>query len=240
MRIMVMLYGVFSYFLFFGVFVYFIAFVGDILVPKTISSGSGIDITSPLFINIGLISLWAIQHSLMARSWFKKAIARVIPHHTERSTYVLVSAIVLAVLMYGWQPIEGIIWHVENPLWQQLLWGLFGLGWVLVLFSSFLTDHFDLFGLRQTWLYFVKKSYTPVKFTEQLLYRWIRHPMMLGILIAFWATPLMTVGHFVFTIGMSAYVLIGIYFEEKGLAESIGSKYVEYQQRTSKVLPKIY
>jgi steroid 5-alpha reductase family enzyme len=130
----------------------------------------------------------------------------------------------------------GIVWQVESPLWQQVVWGLFGLGG-FGLFSSFLTDHVDLSGLRQTWLYFVKKSYNPVKFTEQLLYRWIRHPMMLGILIAFWATPVMTVGHFVFSVGMSFYVMVGIYFEERGLAESIGSKHVEYQQRTSRVIP---
>ena len=240
MRALVMLYGVTSYFIFFGVFVYLIAFVGEFLVPKTISSEAGMDATTSLLINIGLILLWSIQHSVMARSWFKEAIAKVIPHHTERSTYVLASAIVLAILMYFWQPMEGIIWQVESSLWQQVLWGLFGLGWLLILLASFLTDHFDLFGLRQTWLYFTRKTYTSVGFTERLLYSWIRHPMMLGILIAFWAIPVMSVGHLVFSIGMSVYVLVGIYFEEKALAESIGSKYVEYQQRTSRVIPKIY
>lgn len=240
MRALTMLYGVVSYFIFFGVFVYLIAFVGDIFVPKTISSGVGMNATNALLINIGLILLWGIQHTVMARSSFKEAIAKVVPHHTERSTYVLLSAIVLAVLMYYWQPMAGVIWQVENMLWLQVLWGLFGLGWALVLLASFITDHFDLFGLRQTWLYFIKKSYTSVKFTEILLYRWIRHPMMLGLLIAFWAIPTMTVGHLVFSIGMSVYILVGIYFEEKGLAESIGSQYVAYQQRTSKVIPKLY
>ena len=135
---------------------------------------------------------------------------------------------------------EGIIWQVENPIWQQVLWVCFGSGWALIFLATFLTDHFDLFGLRQTWLYLVKKSYTPIKFTQRLFYRWIRHPMMLGLLIAFWALPVMTTGHLVFSIGMSFYVLIGIYFEEKGLAKSIGAEYEEYQKKTSKVIPVIY
>lgn len=240
MRAFVMLYGVMSYFLFFGVFVYLIAFVGDIFAPKTISSEAGMNASNALLIDIGLILMWGIQHSVMARDWFKEAISGVIPHHIERSTYVLASAIVLAILMYFWQPIEGTVWEVENALWRPLLWVLFGFGWVLILISTFLTDHFDLFGLRQTWLYFLKNSYTSVKFTERLFYHWIRHPMMLGILIAFWAIPVMSAGHLLFSIGMSAYVFVGIYFEEKGLAKSIGNEYEEYQKRTSKIIPKIY
>ena len=240
MRVLAMLYGVVSYFLFFGVFVYLIAFVGDIFVPKTLSSEATMGATDALLVNIGLMLLWGIQHSGMARNSFKEAIASVIPQQIERSTYVAVSSIVLAMLMYFWQPMEGIIWQVENPLWQQVLWVCFGFGWALVLAASFLTDHFDLFGLRQTWLYFIKRSYTPVKFTQRLIYRWIRHPMMLGLLIAFWALPTMTTGHLVFSIGMSLYVLIGIYFEEKAMAKSIGSEYGEYQNRTSKVIPVIY
>lgn len=240
MRALVMLYGVVSYFLFFGVFLYLIAFVGDVFVPKRISSEAGMDATSALLINVGLLLLWGIQHSVMARSGFKEAIAKVIPQHIERSTYVLATVIVLAFLMYFWQPMEGVIWQVENPLWQGVIWGVFGLGWGLVLISSFLTDHFDLFGLRQTWIHFVKKSYTSVEFSERLIYRSIRHPMMLGLLFGFWAVPTMTVGHLVFSIGMSGYVLIGIYFEEKSLAKSIGSQYVEYQQRTSRLIPNVY
>ncbi len=240
MRAFVMLYGVVSYFLFFGVFVYFIAFVGDFFVPKTLSSEVGMGTSYALLINVGLMLLWGIQHSVMARGAFKDAIARVIPHQIERSTYVAVSAIVLAILMYYWQPMEGIVWRVENPLMQLVLWACFASGWALIFLSTFLTDHFDLFGLRQTWLYFVRKSYTPVKFSQRLFYRWIRHPMMLGLLIAFWALPIMTTGHLVFSIGMSIYVLIGIYFEERSLAKSIGPAYEEYQDRTAKVIPAIY
>ena len=240
MRALVMLYGVVSYFLFFGVFVYFMGFVGDVFVPISISSEVEEYSSNALMINIGLMLMWGVQHSVMARGWFKDMISSVVPHHVERSTYVLASAIVLAALMYYWQPMEGIIWQVENPMAVNVLWGFFGLGWVLVFVAIFLTDHFDLFGLRQTWLHFVKKTYTHVVFTEILFYRWIRHPMMLGLFIAFWSLPTMTVGHLVFSIGMSIYVLLGIHFEEKGLAKAIGQTYVDYQQRTSKVIPKIY
>lgn len=240
MRILVMLYGVLSYLLFFATFLYFIAFVGDIFVPKTLSSGGGIEAANVLLINIGLILLWGIQHSVMARDWFKNAIASLIPHHIERSTYVLASSIVLLVLMHFWQPMDAVIWQVDNPLYQQILWTLFGIGWVMVLLSTFLTDHFDLFGLRQTWLYFVNKSYTSVNFTERFIYRWIRHPMMLGLFFAFWAIPTMTYGHLVFSLGMSVYILIGIYFEEKSLIAAVGPAYQEYQSRTARIIPKIY
>ena len=244
MRTIVMLYGLISYLLFFGVFLYLIAFNAEILVPKTLSSvGSTQAMMDPgvaLLINIVLLLLWGIQHTVMARGWFKEAIVHVIPHHTERSTYVLASTVVLALLMYAWQPIEGVIWQVENTTLTYALWAAFGLGWVLVLISTFLTDHFDLFGLRQTWLHFIKKTYTSVGFTERLFYRWIRHPMMLGLLIAFWAVPTMSVSHLVFSLGMTVYILFGIYFEEKGLAATLGPEYVLYRQRTARVIPKLY
>jgi len=240
MRLLTMLYGVLSYLIFFAVFVYFIGFVGDLFVPKSLSSVAEVSSLNAFLINLGLLLLWGVQHSVMARDWFKEMIASVVPHHVERSTYVLASAIVLAVLMFYWQPMDTLIWHVNDIFWQQVLWLLFGLGWVLVLVATFLTDHFDLFGLRQSWLYFVKKTYTPVVFTEYLFYRWIRHPMMLGLFLAFWATPIMTLGHLVFSIGMSIYVLLGIHYEEKGLAKAIGQPYQDYQQRTSKIIPKVY
>ncbi|MBQ0723979.1 MAG: hypothetical protein KBT50_04210 [Cycloclasticus sp.] len=240
MRLLTMLYGVLSYFIFFAVFVYFIGFVGDVFVPKSLSSVAEMSFSDALAINVGLMLLWGVQHSVMARDWFKEMIASVVPHHVERSTYVLASAIVLVVLMFYWQPMDTLIWHVDDIFWRQVLWVIFGLGWVLVLVATFLTDHFDLFGLRQSWLYFVKKTYTPVVFTEYLFYRWIRHPMMLGLFLAFWSTPIMTLGHLVFSIGMSSYVLLGIHYEEKGLAKEIGQPYQDYQQRTSKIIPKVY
>ena len=238
-----MLYGVVCYFCFFVVFVYLIAFVGDFYVPKTLSSkaqGPIVSTTMAILINGSLLLLWGVQHSVMARSAFKNATLKWNPHHTQRSTYVLASSVVLVIMMYYWQPMEEVIWQVEHPLGQQILWGMFVMGWILVLLATFLTDHFDLFGLRHSWLYFRKKSYTSVEFTEQLLYRWIRHPMMLGLLIAFWAIPIMDLSHLVFSLGMSIYLFIGIHFEEKALAKSLGPQYQSYQQRTSRVIPKIY
>ncbi|KAF3984350.1 MAG: hypothetical protein HFP81_02530 [Methylococcales symbiont of Hymedesmia sp. n. MRB-2018] len=240
MRLLVMLYGTVSYLLFFVVFVYFIGFVGDIFLPITVSTEMEVYSDNALMINIGLILMWGVQHSVMARGWFKDMIVSVVPHHVERSTYVLVSDITLAIFMYYWQPMEGIVWQVEDSMTVTVLWSLFAFGWVLLFAATFLTNHFDLFGLRQTWLYFVKKTYTDVTFAEKLVYRWIRHPMMLGFMIAFWALPTMTVGHLVFSIGMSVYVLIGIHFEEKGLAKSLGQTYMDYQKRTSKIIPKVY
>ncbi|MBV1875790.1 MAG: hypothetical protein KUG50_04105 [Cycloclasticus sp.] len=240
MRTWVMLYGVVSYCLFFVVLVYFMGFVGEAFVPKAISTEAAQYSPNALAINVGLMLIWGVQHSVMARGWFKEIISPVVPHQVERSTYVLASAIVLAVLMFFWQPMNGIVWQVTNETIITVLWSVFILGWVLVLISTFLTDHFDLFGLRQTWLFFVKKSYTQVKFTEYLFYRWIRHPMMLGLILAFWSLPTMTVGHLVFSIGMTIYVLVGIHFEEKGLAKAIGQPYTDYQQRTTKIIPKIY
>ena len=240
MRALVMLYGTASYLIFFGVFLYLIAFNAEILVPKTLSSAAGENVAIALLVNLALLLLWGVQHTVMARAWFKEKIASIIPHHTERSTYVLASSVVLALLMYAWQPIEGAVWQVENLFLTYFLWGVFGLGWILVLISTFLTDHFDLFGLRHTWLHFIGKTYSSVGFTERLLYRWIRHPMMLGLLMAFWAVPSMSIGHLVFSIGMTVYTLLGIHFEEKGLAVALGADYVAYQQRTSRVIPKIY
>ncbi len=240
MRAFVMLYGLFSYLFFLVVFLGFIAFSADIAIPTITSLEVATNPSKALLINLSLILLWGIQHSVMARSWFKAAIAGVVPHHLERSTYVLISSIVLLALIKYWQSMEGVIWHVESITGRQILWSLFGFGWWLILLSTFLTDHFDLFGLRQTWLYLVKKSYTDVGFTQSFVYGWIRHPMMLGILISFWSIPTMTKGHLVFSLGMSFYVLVGIYFEEKSLAKSIGQQYNEYQKRTAKLVPGVY
>jgi len=239
MRLLVLLYAIVSYFVFFGIFLYFGAFVADVFVPKSISVPAEYS-ENALLINIGLLIMWGVQHSVMARGWFKEMVSSVVPHHVERATYVLVSALTLAVFMFFWQPMEGIIWQVENELAQQVVWVLFGLGWVLVLVATFLTDHFDLFGLRQGWLHFVKKTYTPVVFTKSVFYHWIRHPMMLGILIAFWSVPMMTLGHLVFSLGMTVYVVIGMYFEEKGLARELGETYTSYQKETKKIIPKVY
>jgi protein-S-isoprenylcysteine O-methyltransferase Ste14 len=240
MRLFVALYGVISYLLFFAVFVYFIGFVGEFYVPKTLSSGEAPGVGFALTVNIGLMLLWGVQHSLMAREGFKIAIEKWVPHHIERSTYVLVSTVAMALMMYFWQPIEGIIWNVESAAYQMIIGTFFALAWIICFAATFLTDHFDLFGLRQTWLHFVKKSYTDVTFTESLFYRSIRHPMMLGLLMAFWAVPTMTVGHLLFSVGMSIYTMIGMHFEERAMIKTLGKPYELYCKRTKKIIPKIY
>ena len=237
MRILVLLYGIVSYLVFFVVFLYFIGFVGDIYVPRTTSSEIRMNTLSAFLINCFLLLLWGVQHSIMARVKFKEAISKIIPPHIERSTYVLISSLTLAILIFFWQPMNGEIWNLQD---SKIIWILFALGWALIFISTFLTDHFDLFGLRQSWLHFVKKSYTPVNFTEKLFYKWIRHPMMLGFLMVFWIVPHMSVGHLVFAIGMTVYIVIGIHFEEKGLANTLGIDYQAYQKRTKKILPKLY
>jgi len=240
MRLWVLIYGVLSYALFCAVFVYFIGFVSGVGVPKALSTQSIEYSSYALVVNIGLLLIWGVQHSVMARGWFKEMVSSVVPHQVERSTYVLASSLVLAVLMFFWQPMNGIVWQLTNKTVVTMVWSVFVLGWVLALLSTFLTDHFDLFGLRQTWLFFVNKTYTQVKFKERLFYYWVRHPMMLGLIVVFWSLPTMTVGHLVFSIGMSVYVLIGVYFEEKDLARTLGRSYTDYQQRTARILPKIY
>ena len=244
MRFITFLYGVACYLVFLVVFLYFIAFVGDVLVPKSISVNAGgitplltTDAGIAFAINIALMLMFGLQHSIMARTGFKSIITKIIPEHTERSTYCMISGVALGALMYFWQPMVGIIWDVEAPMVRNIIWGLFLFGWALIFISTFLTDHFDLFGLRQVYLKLVKKAYTPVVFTEVLFYKWIRHPMMLGLLISFWAVPTMTIGHLLFSLGMSIYVFIGIHFGEKGLARELGQEYIDYTTRTRRVLP---
>jgi len=213
-------------------------------VSKTISANlAGItpvlaaDMTMAIIINIALMIGFGLQHSIMARSGFKSIITKIIPEHTERSTFCMISGVTLAAVMYFWQPIGGLIWDVQSPMLRNVIWGLFFAGWALIFISTFLTDHFDLFGLRQVYLNMAQKAYSPVVFTEVLFYKWIRHPMMLGILIAFWAVPTMTIGHLLFSIGMSIYVMAGIHFEEKGLAKELGQTYVDYTARSRRVIP---
>jgi protein-S-isoprenylcysteine O-methyltransferase Ste14 len=240
MRIGVMAYGVLSYLLCAVVSLYMLAFIAGIVVPRSLSSDPRMPVAGALLLDIALMILWGVQHSVMARTWFKDAVSRFVPQPIERSTYVLASSIVLGLLMHGWQPIGAVVWRVESVLFQVALWALFASGWVLVMVSTLLTDHFDLLGLRQAWLWCVDRPYTPVQFTQAYGYRWIRHPMMLGLLVSFWATPVMTLGHLVFSIGMSLYVLMGIHFEERAMAATMGGDYAAYQNRTARLIPKIY
>lgn len=230
-------YGLVCYGLFLGVFLYLVAFLSDFGVPRTVSGGTPGAMAPALLTDLGLMLLFGIQHSVMPRPGFKRWITQRLPATIERSTYVLATSLVFILMFVYWQPLPGVVWQIDSPPLRQLMYGLGAVGWVTVLISTFLTNHFDLFGLRQVWLSLARKSYTPVPFRESFLYRWVRHPMMLGLFIAFWAVPTMSLSHLVFSLGMSVYILIGVHFEEAGLRAELGQPYRDYTERTGRFLP---
>ena len=236
-RVATFVYGVLCYLIFFGTFLYAIGFIGDVMVPKSIDSGCTAPLTEALLINAALLTLFAVQHSTMARPWFKKMWTRVVPKQIERSTYVLLSSLALILLFTLWQPIGGVVWKVEQPALRAVLYGLFGLGFLLVLISTFLINHFDLFGLRQVYLYLRGKEYTQLRFGTPILYRHVRHPLYLGWLFAFWATPTMTIAHLVFALATTAYIFLAIQFEEKDLIDVYGDDYKRYKQTVPMIVP---
>lgn len=235
-RVTVLLYSVVSYAIFLGVFLYSLGFVGNFWVPNAIDSAPRVPLTQALLINLGLLALFAVQHSLMARPVFKRWITRFIPKAAERSTYVMASNLAMVVLFLFWEPMGMVVWSIDNPLGQALMWTAFGFGWMLVLLSTFMINHFDLFGLRQAWLYFRGRPYTPLMFRTNWAYRWIRHPIYLGWLFAFWATPTMTVAHLVFALATTAYIFIAILLEEKDLTD-MHVEYVEYKKQVPMIFP---
>ena len=237
MGMIAFLYSIISYVVFLGSFLYAIGFVGNLVVSKTIDSGVSPTLSQALLVNVVLLALFAFQHSVMARPVFKKWWARIVPVPMERSTYVLISSLLLFLLYCNWQPMTGVVWHVDNPVGRLLLLVLFWLGWLMVLVSTFLINHFDLFGLRQAYLRLRAQEYTNLPFTNTGLYRFTRHPIMLGFLIAFWATADMTQGHLLFSIATSGYILIGVLLEERDLVTALGEDYRQYQQRVSMLLP---
>lgn len=236
-RVTTFLYGVVSYLIFFATFLYAIGFLGNVGVPKSIDSGRTAPLGVALLINAGLLAIFAVQHSVMARPWFKRMWTRVIPKEAERSTYVLISSVALILLFWLWQPIGGVVWNVEQPVLRMVLYALFALGFAIVLLSTFLINHFDLFGLRQVYLYLRGKEYTQLRFGTPLLYRHVRHPLYLGWLLAFWATPTMTIAHLVFAIATTVYIFMAIQFEEKDLLDTFGDDYRRYRENVPMIVP---
>lgn len=237
-RTLVLCYGVICYAIFFATFCYAVGFVGNLGVPKSMDSPAQVPFAQALFINLGLLTVFALQHSVMARPAFKRWWTQYVPKSAERSTYVLFSSLALILLFWFWQPLGGVVWNVEHAGGRAALYALFAAGWLLVLAATFLINHFDLFGLRQVWLHFRGKPYTYLPFKTPGLYRHVRHPLYVGWFIAFWATPTMTVTHLLFALATSAYILLAIRWEERDLVAHHGRIYTEYRKRVPMLLPR--
>jgi protein-S-isoprenylcysteine O-methyltransferase Ste14 len=216
---------------------YAIGFLGNFIVPKSIDSGPTGALGTALLVNAGLLAVFAVQHSVMARQWFKRAWTRIVPEPVERSTYVLLSSLALLLLFWQWRPMGGVVWDLQNSSARIVVLGLFVMGLLLVLVSTFLINHFDLFGLRQAYLYLQGKDCSPLKFKTPGPYRQVRHPLYLGWLFTFWAAPTMTVAHLVFAVATTCYILLAIQFEERDLVRSHGEEYRRYRKQVPMILP---
>ena len=236
-KTMFLIYGIVSYALFFGTYCYAVGFVTNLVVPSGLDSTPVVSIGKAIAINIGLLMLFALQHSVMARPAFKKWWTTIVPEAIERSTYVLMSSICMIALFIYWQPMGGVIWSFDSGTAYWLLQSVSLLGFVIVLVSTFLINHFDLFGLRQVWLYFTDKPYTQLKFRTPFFYKYVRHPLYLGWMIAFWAAPVMTIAHFLFAAICTVYRLTAIQLEERDLITAFGDQYTQYKQHAPMLIP---
>ncbi|MBZ9921978.1 isoprenylcysteine carboxylmethyltransferase family protein [Mesorhizobium sp. BR1-1-7] len=236
-RIFAFIYGLAAYLLFFGTIVYAIGFVSGLVVPKAIDTGAVAPLAEALIVNVLLMSLFAVQHSVMARRQFKKWWTRRIPKPIERSTYVLLASLALDLLFWQWRPIPAVLWQVTDPTVATAILGMSFVGWVLVFTSTFLINHFELFGLHQVANNFVGRDMPSVRFRTPVLYKFVRHPIYLGFIIAFWMAPIMTFGHLFFAAVTTAYILVGISLEERDLIEMFGDEYRRYRSRVSMLIP---
>lgn len=236
-RFAALLYGIFCYVVFLAVFLFLIGFVENLFVPRTIDVGPSAGVATAILVDLGLLALFAVQHSVMARSWFKERWTKLVPWAVERSTYVLAASAVLGLLLWGWRPIPGVVWSVETPALAVLLEGISWTGWGMVLLATFLIDHFRLFGLKQVWAHFRGRELEPPSFQTPGLYRLVRHPLYLGFLMAFWSAPEMTWGHLLFAGVWTSWILLAIRLEENDLLRFHGAAYREYRKRVPKLLP---
>jgi protein-S-isoprenylcysteine O-methyltransferase Ste14 len=238
-RIVAFLYGIACYGTFFATFLYAIGFLGNFGVPKSIDSGADGSIVSALAIDGALLGVFALQHSIMARPWFKRAWTRLVPAPVERSTYVLFSSAALLLVFWQWRPIGGVVWSVNSAAAQSAILGLYAAGLLIVLLSTFLINHFDLFGLRQVWLYLTGRPYTHLEFRTPFFYRYVRHPLYVGWLLTFWSAPAMTVAHLFFAVMTTAYILVAIRFEEADLISHHGEAYRRYRSQVPMIVPSL-
>jgi protein-S-isoprenylcysteine O-methyltransferase Ste14 len=237
-RVFSFVYGTVAYVCFLATFLYAIGFVGNLAVPKSIDTGPAGPVGMAIVVNVILMSLFALQHTGMARRSFKQFWTKFVPPPIERSTYVLLTCAVLGLMYWQWQPVPMVVWDVQSPAARAAILGVFCLGWVIVLLSTFMINHFDLFGMRQVWLHLQQKGYGEVRFRTVGFYKFVRHPLQTGFLIAFWATPTMTAGHLLFSVVVTAYILVAVkFFEERDLVRMFGNTYRRYQERVGMFLP---
>jgi protein-S-isoprenylcysteine O-methyltransferase Ste14 len=238
-RMLVFVYGIVCYGVFFATLLYAIGFLGNFGVPKSIDSEPDTSAIAALAVNGALLAVFALQHSIMARPWFKRAWTRIVPEPAERSTYVLFSSLALILLFWQWRPMGGVIWRVDDGIGQALVLGLYATGLLIVLLSTFLINHFDLFGLRQVFLYLKGQPYTQLEFRTPFFYRYVRHPLYVGWLLTFWSAPVMTLAHLFFAVMTTAYIMVAIRFEEADLIAQHGEKYQRYRQTVPMIVPSI-
>jgi protein-S-isoprenylcysteine O-methyltransferase Ste14 len=236
-RTLFLLYGLVGYLLFLVAILYGIGFVGNLWVPKGIDDGDVGPLTTAIVVDVLLLGLFAVQHNVMARPWFKARWTRLVPQPIERATFVAAASLLLLLLYWQWRPIPGVVWQIDNGVVRGVLWAIYFLGWGTVFFSSFLIDHFELFGLKQVWVNWRGEEHASAPFSERSLYRWVRHPLMVGFILAFWAAPTTSWGRLLFAVVTTAWILIAIQIEERDLAGILGEPYRQYRARTPMLIP---